>query len=363
MHRRDFLTTVGFATLSACGLAASLSEPPQPTPSPNPLPTPPARRLKKAVMIGMVSDPGAKTIHDKFQLLRDCGFEGVEIDWPSSTPVEEFAAAQDKTGLKIHGVVDSVHWKHTLNHGSESERKKGLDALTSCLRAGKQLGATSVLLVPGVVNSDNSYEDCWRLSMEQIKLAIPVAQETGVQIAVENVWNGFLLSPLEAARYVDELNEESTKASRDQGIRKNEPAAPVAPEKPDPSSRSLDASLPRSLPPVAFHFDIGNIINAGWPHHWIKALGPRIAKLHIKDFSRKKRDDQGLWKGFDVELGEGDAQWTKVMSALDETGYSTPAPDNKRPKGAEGWATAEVRGGDRNRLTQIAQQMDALFKA
>src|SRR5437868_4861873 len=81
-----------------------------------------------------------------------------------------------------------------------------LVALTDCLQTGQTLGAYSVLLVPGVVNDDKSYEDCWRLSMEQIKQAIPIAQETGVQIAVENVWNGFLLSPLEAARYVDDLN-------------------------------------------------------------------------------------------------------------------------------------------------------------
>lgn len=328
MHRRDFIAGVGFTALSAAGIAHA-HQPPQPTPPLNPLPTTPKppRKLKKAVGIGMVNDPAAKTTLDKFQLLRDCGFEGIEIDWPTSTPVDEFAQAQEKSGLKINGLVDSQHWKHTLNHGSPDIRKKGLDALTDCLRTAKTLGAYSVLLVPGVVNSDNAYEDCYRLSQEQIKLALPVAQETGVTIAVENVWNGFLLSPLEAARYVDELNPRTQRTS-----------------------------------PIAFHFDIGNIINAGWPHHWIKTLGPRIAKLHIKDFSRKKRDNEGLWKGFDVELGEGDAQWAKVMAALDETGYSTPAPDNTRAKGSEGWATAEIRGGDRVRLKQVADQMDAIFR-
>ncbi|MFT3684665.1 MAG: sugar phosphate isomerase/epimerase family protein [Phycisphaerales bacterium] len=321
MHRRDFIAGIGFAALSAPALASHQpAQPPQPTPR--------QRSLRKAVGIGMVNDPAAKTTLDKFQLLRDCGFEGIEIDWPCETPIDEFASAQEKTGLKIHGIVDSQHWKHTLNHGSPDVRKKGLDALIDCLRTSQKLGAYSVLLVPGVVNSDNSYEDCWRLSMEQIKLAIPVARETGVQIAVENVWNGFLLSPLEAARYVDELNPRTERVS-----------------------------------PIAFHFDIGNIINAGWPHHWVKTLGNRIAKLHIKDFSRKKRDEQGLWKGFDVELGEGDAQWAKVMAALDETGYTKPAPDNNRRDGAQGWATAEVHGGDRTRLKQIAAQMDAIFKA
>jgi hexulose-6-phosphate isomerase len=313
MHRRDFLAGVGFAALGAPSLAASRLQPTPPSP-----PSPKPRSLKKAVGIGMVNDPAVKTTHEKFQLLRDCGFDGIEIDWPCGTPIDEFAAAQEKAGLKIHGLVDSVHWKHTLNHGSPEVRKKGLDALIDCLRTGKTLGAVSVLLVPGVVNTDNSYEDCYRLGQEQIKLAIPVAQETGVQIAVENVWNGFLLSPLEAARYIDELNPRTERIS-----------------------------------PIAFHFDIGNIINAGWPHHWVKTLGNRIAKLHIKDFSRKKRDEQGLWKGFDVELGEGDAEWPKVMATLDEAGYSTD------PNGR--WATAEVHGGDRTRLKRIAGQMDAIF--
>ncbi len=328
MHRRDFIAGVGFAALAGGGIGersllaqrGSPAQPPQPVSPPAPLPLP--RTLRKAVGIGMVNDPGAKTRLEKFQLLRDCGFDGVEIDWPCATPLDEFAAAQEKTGLKVHGLVDSQHWKQTLNHGSPDVRKKGLDALIDCLHAAKALDALSVLLVPGVVNSDNPYDDCWRLSQEQIRLAIPVAQETGIQIAVENVWNGFLLSPLEAARYVDELNPRTERVS-----------------------------------PIAFHFDIGNIINAGWPHHWVKVLGGRIAKLHIKDFSRKKRDDLGLWKGFDVELGEGDAQWPKVMSALDACGYST----GETRRGGGNWATAEVGGGDRARLLQIAGQMDHLF--
>lgn len=333
MQRREFIAGIGFAALAG-GVGVAAGHPvlaqrgsqPQTTPPAPTQPAPRPRKLKKAVGIGMVGDPACKTTLDRFLLLRDCGFEGVEIDWPCATPLDEFAAAQEKSGVKIHGIVDSQHWKHTLNHGSEKERKLGLDALIDCLHAGKTLGACSVLLVPGVVNGDHPYDDCWRLSMEQIRLAIPVAVETGVTIAVENVWNGFLLSPLEAARYVDDLNPRTQRTS-----------------------------------PIAFHFDIGNVINTGWPDQWIRILDHRIAKLHIKDFSRKKRDEQGLWKGFDVELGDGDAQWAKVMAALDQTGYATPAPDNTRAKGTEGWATAEVRGGDRKRLMQVSGQMEALF--
>jgi len=171
----------------------------------------------------------------------------------------------------------------------------------------------SVLLVPAVVNAELPYDEAWTRSLAAIREVLPLAAELKVTIAIENVWNQFLESPLEAVRYVDEL------------------ASPWA----------------------AFHFDIGNVVNYGWPEQWVRILGKRIVKLHIKDYSRKLRNDQGLWKGFDVELGEGDANYAAVMKALDETGFSTAAGGN--------WATAEVRGGDRKRLQQIAGQMDRLF--
>ena len=170
------------------------------------------------------------------------------------------------------------------------------------------------LVVPAVVNARQPYDRAWTLSQAEIAKCVPLAKELGVAIAIENVWNSFLLSPLEAARYVDEFKSDA----------------------------------------VRFHFDIGNVVNYGWPEQWIRVLGNRIAKLHIKDYSRKKRDDAGLWKGFDVELGEGDANYAAVMAALDDVGYSTATSGN--------WATAEVNGGDRKRLKQVADQMDRLFR-
>jgi len=141
-----------------------------------------------------------------------------------------------------------------------------------------------------------------------VKKALPLAAELGVQILFENVWNGFLLSPLEAARYVDAFES----------------------------------------PWVGWYFDIGNIVNFGWPEQWIAILGPRIKKLDVKEYSRKRRDDEGLWKGFQVEIGEGDCGWPAVMAALDAIGY-------------EGWASAEVQGGDAARLADIARRMDRVF--
>src|SRR5262249_33258416 len=103
-------------------------------------------------------------------------------------------------------------------------------------------------------------------------------------------------------------------------------------------------------PWIGWHMDLGNVVNTGWPEQWIRTLGKRIRRLHVKDFSRKKRDDQGLWKGFDGERGKGDGDWKAVMAALDAVGY-------------EGWASAEVAGGGRERLKTVSGQMDALFAA
>ena len=313
LTRRNFLAASSALAASALIKPTLCAQPIDPKPT-----TPPThkRTLRKAVMFGMIHAPDGATLTDKFQMLRDAGFEGVEMDSPSKTPTADIIAASEKTGIKVHGLVDSVHWKYYLNSPEPDVRALALDALRTALTDGKALGAISVLLVPGVVNKDLSYDDCWKLTQQEIRKVLPLAKETGVKIAIENVWNNFLLSPLEAKRYVDEFA--------------------------DPSGGV-----------VCFHFDIGNIINSGFPDQWIRILGPRILKLHIKDFSRKKRDKEGLWKGFDVELGQGDAGWPAVMKALDDIGYSTLAAGN--------WATAEVGGGDANRLKEISAQMDALF--
>ncbi len=306
-------TRRGFLVASSALAASTLIAPTlraQPTDS---KPSTPKRTLRKAVMFGMINAPDGSSLTDKFQLLRDAGFEGVEMDSPSKTPTDEVRAAAEKTGIKVHGLVDSVHWKYYLNNPEPDIRAKALDALRTALEDGKKLGAISILLVPGVVNKDLSYDDCWRLTIQEIRKVLPLAKSTGVKIAIENVWNNFLLSPLEAKRYVDEFAD----------------------------------------PMVGFHFDIGNVINFGFPDQWIRILGPRLLKLHIKEFSRKKRDKEGLWKGFEVELGDGDANWPAVLKALDDTGYSTAPGGN--------WATAEVNGGDATRLKEISAQMDKLF--
>lgn len=315
MHRRELLLSAGAAVIAATTVSVAQGEQPAAagpaTGTAQPPPPASKRTLRKAVMIGMVGGPSDLT--EKFKLLRSCGFEGVEMDSPTPISMDEIKKARDATGIVVHGMVDSVHWKWHLNNPDATVRQKGVDALKQALRDAASVGASSVLLVPAVVNGQMAYDAAYTLSQQAIRECLPVAEETKVQIAIENVWNNFLLSPLEAAKYVDDFNH----------------------------------------PLVKFHFDIGNVINTGWPAQWIRILGNRIVKLHIKDFSKKKRDDEGLWKGFNVELGDGDAVWPAVMKELDALGYSTAPGGN--------WATAEVGGGSEDRLRQISAQMDRLF--
>jgi L-ribulose-5-phosphate 3-epimerase len=309
LNRRDFLKTgstlvAGAAVAGIAGAAVARARP-QPSALPGANTTAPVK-LKKAVGYGMVGD--GSTVMDKFKLLRELGFEGVEMDRPSGLDADEILKARDATGIAVHGIVDSEHWQHTLGDASAEVRAKGLEGLRTAIRDCHRFGGISVLLVPAVVNKAIPYDLAYERSQAEIRKALPLAEELKVKIAIENVWNQFLLSPMEAARYVDEFKS----------------------------------------PWVGWHFDIGNVVNTGWPEQWIRILGTRICKLHIKDFSRQKRDKEGLWKGFDVELGDGDADYPAVMRALREVGY-------------DGWATAEVGGGDAARLKIVKDQMDRIL--
>jgi hexulose-6-phosphate isomerase len=264
-------------------------------------------RLKKAVKYGMVQ--GELPIRDKFKLLRDLGFDGVELASPNDLDADEVLAARDASGLCIHGVVNALHWKSPLSHPDPEVRALCVESLRTSLRDARAYGATSVLVVPAVVNKEIAYDDAYRRSQAELRRLIPLAEELRIHLLIENVWNNFLLSPLEAARFIDELDS----------------------------------------PMVGSYFDVGNVVRMGWPEQWIRILGPRIGKLDIKEYSRKKRDQEGLWKGFQVELGEGDCDWPAVMAALKDIRYS-------------GWATAEIPGGDRERLADISRRMDRIFQ-
>src|SRR5437773_11596011 len=143
--------------------------------------------------------------HDKLVLVKTCGFLGVEIDSPGTSRLDELVAASKATGIAVHGVIDSVHWKDTLSHPDEQVRARGLAALTGALQDAKTVGADTVLLVPGVVNKEVTYEQCWERSQAEVRKALPRAEKNGVKIAVEVVWNNFITRPEQLVQYIDDF--------------------------------------------------------------------------------------------------------------------------------------------------------------
>ncbi|OHB75900.1 MAG: xylose isomerase [Planctomycetes bacterium RBG_16_64_10] len=261
----------------------------------------------KAVKLGMVQIDGS--LADKFQLLKDVGFDGVELDSPGGVDKQEARAASQSVGLPIHGVVDGIHWNIRLSDPDPAIRVKGQVGLRVAISDAHCVGGSAVLLVPGKVTDPvrENQQQVWQRSIEQIRLAIPWAARHGVRILIENVWNGFC-------------------------YRHDGPA--------DQTADQLAAYLDEiGSPWVGSYFDIGNHQKYGQPAQWIRTLGRRIVKLDVKGFARPDRF---------CDIGDGDIDWPDVRRALREIGFT-------------GWATAEVGGGDRKRLEQIARQMDRVL--
>jgi hexulose-6-phosphate isomerase len=261
----------------------------------------PVRSIKKGIMWGNIGF--GTSILEKFQVAKAAGFDGVEVY--SHLNREEVLQAAKQTGMIIPSVCGSLHGKYSLSDPDPKVRALGVEALKVTLEDARAYGADTILLVPGRVNETVSYDQCWDLSITEIRKVLPLAEKLGVTIAIENVWNNFLLSPLEAARYIDQFN----------------------------------------LPFVRAYFDCGNVLVIGWPEQWIRILGKRIARIHIKEYSRKIADKQGKWAGFGVALQEGDNNWPVIVKALDEIGY-------------HGWATIEQPGGDNpGGLKELCQRL------
>jgi L-ribulose-5-phosphate 3-epimerase len=296
VNRRQFVSTVSIAAASISNSRpGSLIADEKPT----------DRRFKKAVKINMVK-PG-ETLLEKFKLLKELGFDGIELDAPSKYPAEEAKKCIAETGLQVPGVVDSVHWNQRLSDPSEEVRAKGLEALRFALKYCKDIGGTSVLLVPGKVTPDATYEQSWNRSIVEIKKATAQAEDLGIHILIENVWNDFLTDPKETARFIDECGS----------------------------------------PIVGAHFDIGNAVRYSPPHEWIPILGHRIKKLDIKDYKRPP-EGGNLSAGFSAKLLEGDADFPRCMAELKKINYI-------------GWGCAEIQNGDREWLTDVARRMDKIF--
>jgi hexulose-6-phosphate isomerase len=249
------------------------------------------------------------THRERLALAQKCGFAGVEIDSPGTPNLDDLVKAGRETNVAIHGVIDSVHWRDTLSHPDEKVRAKGLEALLTAIRDANTVGADTVLLVPGVVNKEVTYEQCWERSQAEVKKALPAAEKAGVKIAIEVVWNNFITKPEQLIDYVDSFKSDF----------------------------------------VAAYFDVSNMIRYGVTSaEWIRKLGKRMVKFDLKAYSKAKAKPDNPGAGFAAEIGEGDEDWPEVLKALGEIGYN-------------GWATAEVGGGGEEHLRKISTRMDKVL--
>ena len=227
--------------------------------------------FKKSIMWGTVGVEG--TVLDKCRAIKEAGFQGIEPD--SHMNRQEVLDAVKTTGLEISDVCCSTHWRKQLSDPDAAVRQEAVEEIIVALEDAHAYGTDAILLVPGVVNENVNYDECWERSVDGIKKLIPVAERLKVMICVENVWNNFLMSPIEANKYIDQFDS----------------------------------------PYVKFYFDCGNILIYGWPEQWIRIMGARTGRIHIKEFSKQNANSIGLRAGFNASLTEGDVNWAKVMDS------------------------------------------------
>lgn len=293
MNRRTFLTGVA-AMVGTPALRGQAG-------SGNTLP------IKRAVEFEML--PQALSIGDRMQLARDSGFEQVECPTtPDRSKAEEMKSSAEKAGLRIHSVMNMDHWKYPLSSSDPAVVERSLAGARTSLENAHFWGADSVLIVPGVVDATNTYADVYERSQQSIRKLLPLAEKYRIVIGIEEVWNKFLLSPLEFVRYIDGFKSEWLKA----------------------------------------YFDVGNVVLYGYPQDWIRTLGKRIVKLHIKDFSFRvdpvSHDRVAAWQ----PLLEGEIDWRAVHDALRDIGYV-------------GTATVELPGGDGAYLKDVNKRFERIL--
>ena len=240
---------------------------------------------------------GKSVTAEKLAELKELGFDGIEGSAPGMEDPAAVRKAVADAGLRMHGVVDKVHWKERLSSSDAAVREGGRTALEQSIRDAKAVGGSSVLLVPGkVTGDDETHDDVWNRSITEIRKVLPVASELGVRVLIETVWNGFCESPEVFRDYLDEIDS----------------------------------------PWVGAYFDIGNMQKFAPAEEWIWTLGSRTVKLDVKDW--------GVETKF-CPLGQGDVDWAEVRRALKETGFS-------------GWATREGSDGG---VENTARLMDELL--
>ncbi len=228
--------------------------------------------MKKAICYGSL--PGKLLDREKVALAAEAGLDAVELhQYPTLAEAEKVAEIVREAGLEIASIMCMTHWGSPLSSTDEEVRTKGVAGVAEALRQAKAVGTDVVLVVPGVVTEDVSYKAAYEISRRSLQELLPVAEETGVIMALENVWNRFLLSPLEMRDFIDSFGS----------------------------------------PLVQAYFDVGNILLYGFPHHWVEALGTRIKRVHVKDFDNNSQQFVGLL--------QGNVDYPRVMAALRGVGY------------------------------------------
>ena len=295
-NRRTFLKAL--AAGLAAGASAGRTLAAQATTAP---PAAAGPAIKKAVLISML--PKQLPYAERFALARASGFEGIEMQTiVQAEEAAEIREAAVTAGLRIHSVMNMDHWRLPLSSADPDVVTRSVQGMETSLRNAALWGADTVLLVPAVVDATTSYRQAYERSQRVIReRLLPMARELKVTIAVEEVWNKFLLSPMEFARYVDEFDSPRLKA----------------------------------------YFDVGNVVIYAFPQDWIRTLGPRIVKVHLKDFNFDRPNGRFTWK----PIGEGDIDWPEVRRALGEIGYA-------------GYVTTEVSAGDAAYLKNVAERVD-----
>ncbi len=261
-----------------------------------------------------------KPVADAMAEAKNLGFDAIELciadqgvltHEATQAQCEDIVAQAQKLGIEISSVASGQSWTFSPSANDPKTRAKIIDFTCKALQVTKWLGTDAYLFVPGAVDvfflpdaEVIPYDICYQRATEAVKQILPTAEQTGVAIGIENVWNKFLLSPLEMRDFIDSFNSEM----------------------------------------VGAYFDVGNVLLTGYPCQWIRILDKRIKRLHVKDFKKSV----GTVEGF-VDLLEGDVNFENVKKALAEIGY-------------DGYVTAEMLPYEPGRPEKTAKAMKKIFK-
>ena len=296
LSRRELLgysATFGSAFLAAQGLIAAEQEQTQPKPV-----APPAGKkyeMKKSINLWALPYPQKMTLKECFQLCKDAGFDGVEVNYAlegdlspeaSEAAITGIGEMARKIGIQISGVCSFLFWPYAFTHQDPERRKKGVELAQRMIVAARLLGTDNLLVVPGSVYAPwipdeppVPHDVALERATAAVKSLIPLAQKNNVSLNMENIFaNGFLHSPQEMNAFVDGFASENVKV----------------------------------------HFDTGNIMQYHFPEHWIPLLGQRIKNIHLKEYSKKVHEFN--LNAFRLLL-DGTTNWPAVLAALGAINY------------------------------------------